>query len=472
MGKYTCNRCAKEFTQKSHYTVHKSRKIPCENNVEKIKSIVNEKLKELNIKELNIKEETTIELSENNPVAERPYSKLSYDVTKELGKKEKQEYGIYFTPPKTIKECIKYLGEYIDGINTVLEPSCGTCEYILELSKEYSNLDITGIEYNKSIYDKIKGYENNKIKIKREDYLLYKNEKNYDLIIGNPPYFVMKKNEIDKSYYDYFDGRPNIFILFIIKALSMLNKNGILLFILPKNFLNCLYYNKTRRHIYQNYKILNIVECNDNYIETKQDTIIFMLQNKMDVEHNNKYTLNINNYTIFCIDNKLLKIKHLYENSTTLYSLKFKVNVGNVVWNQCKDILTDDETKTRLIYSSDISKNKLIKKDYENKEKKNYINKEGLKEPMVIMNRGYGVGKYKFEYCLIEGEKEYLLENHIICIKYTEIIEEKKLIELYKKIIKSLESKKTQQFIDLYFGNNAVNTTELCEIIPIYDMND
>ena len=32
----------------------------------------------------------------------------------------------------------------------------------------------------------------------------------------------------------------------------------------------------------------------------------------------------------------------------------FKVSVGNVVWNQHKKILTDDSSKTRLIYSSDI----------------------------------------------------------------------------------------------------------------------
>ena len=33
----------------------------------------------------------------------------------------------------------------------------------------------------------------------------------FDLIIGNPPYFVMKKTDVDESYHNYFDGRPNIF---------------------------------------------------------------------------------------------------------------------------------------------------------------------------------------------------------------------------------------------------------------------
>jgi len=41
---------------------------------------------------------------------------------------------------------------------------------------------------------------------------------------------------------------------------------------------------------------------------------------------------------------------------------------------------------------------------------------------------------------------------------------------LYKKIMKSFDYSKTQNFISLYFGNNAINTTELCEILPIYDI--
>jgi hypothetical protein len=38
----------------------------------------------------------------------------------------------------------------------------------------------------------------------------------------------------------------------------------------------------------------------------------------------------------------------------------------------------------------------------------------------------------------------------------------------YNKIISSLNDKKTNEFINNYFGNNAINTTELNHIIPIY----
>ena len=40
MSKYTCERCLKEFSQKSHYTKHQNKKIPCQDNKGKIEEVV------------------------------------------------------------------------------------------------------------------------------------------------------------------------------------------------------------------------------------------------------------------------------------------------------------------------------------------------------------------------------------------------------------------------------------------------
>ena len=42
------------------------------------------------------------------------------------------------------------------------------------------------------------------------------------------------------------------------------------------------------------------------------------------------------------------------------------------------------------------------------------------------------------------------------------------LMEVYEKIIGSFNNPKTKEFIETYFGNGAINTTELKYIIPIY----
>lgn len=393
------------------------------------------------------------------------YSQLSYTLTKSLTKEEKKNNGIYFTPPTTVKRCFEILKPYMKNVKTALEPSCGSGEFLNELQK-YPNVVVTGIELNKTIYESIENRYPS-MELINYDFLSYNIERTYDLIIGNPPYFVMKKHEVDNKYAKYFDGRPNIFILFIIKSLMMLNEGGLLCFVLPRNFLNCLYYDKTRKYINDNLNIVNIVTCEDNYIETKQETIMMILE-KTHSKNNENHVLERNGNTLFGSHTVIENIKELYKGSTTLNNAGFKVNVGNVVWNQCKDILTDDPSQTLLIYSSDIKNKNLEIQQYKNAAKKNYIKKKGSKCPLLVVNRGYGVGNYNFEYALIDGSLEYLIENHLICIKYKEEIERTELIKLYHEIIKSLENEKTKKFIKLYFGNNAINTTELCNLIPIY----
>jgi hypothetical protein len=64
-----------------------------------------------------------------------------------------------------------------------------------------------------------------------------------------------------------------IFILFIIQSMRLLADDGVISFVLPKNFLNCLYYDKTRKCIAV--QILYIVDLRERqvYRETA-DTII------------------------------------------------------------------------------------------------------------------------------------------------------------------------------------------------------
>jgi type I restriction-modification system DNA methylase subunit len=396
------------------------------------------------------------------------YSTLSKELTSQMSKKEKKENGIYFTPPSCIHKNLSLLQPYILSSTKILEPSCGSCEYISVIHKNYPSLSITGIEYNKNIYESVKHLNNEKINILHSDYLQFESREKYDIIIGNPPFYVMTKKDVNKKYYPYFEGRPNIFILFIIKSLELLSDNGILSFVLPKNFLNCLYYNKTRKYIQTHFQILHIIDCSDDkYMETEQETIILIIQ-KSSTKNNHPFVIELNDFVIFSLQETKEKIIQLYSESKSLWDMGFRVSVGTVVWNQCKDILTDDVSKTRLIYSSDIIDNKLSIQKYKNVEKKNYINKEGIIKPIIVINRGYGVGEYKFNYCIIHEVKPFLIENHLIVIEPINEMPYEKLMVEYNKIICSLSDEKTSEFIHNYFGNNAINTTELNHIVPIY----
>lgn len=396
------------------------------------------------------------------------YSELSKTITTALDKKDKKENGIYFTSQEIIKKMIKMLGKR--RFKRILEPCYGSGEFIKELSKKYKKSRVVGIEMNEmmtELCEKNEEMKGENIELKRGDYLKTDFEGGYDLIIGNPPFYVMKRGDVEKDYLKYIEGRPNIFVLFILKSLKLLKTGGILSFVLPSSFKNCLYYNKLRELIDKTCEIIGI-EDNEGakWLETTQETMILCVKKK--AKDNGEWVIKRGGYTIFNTKEKVKRIKELYEGSKSLNEMEFRVHVGNIVWNQHKDILSMDENDTRLIYSSDIKDKKLINKAYKNVEKKNYIKKGGNNDIILVMNRGYGVGRYNFDYCLIDMEEKYLIENHLICIRYEKDIEKEDKRKIYERICGSLDDERTKEFIRLYFGNGAVNTTELREIIPIY----
>lgn len=393
------------------------------------------------------------------------FSELSKELTNTLSKNEKKEYGIFFTPPQDISIIWAKILAKIPNINPnqILEPSCGSGEFLKYIDNTYSNnTTITGIEYNKKIFDKVSliKFKNN-VKIINDDFLRYNFDSlRYDLIIGNPPFFVIPKKNVPKEMTNYIVGRPNIYILFLLKSLKLLKNNGCIAFILPRNFLNCLYYNKAREHIKKNFEIIDIIDLCSDYLETQQKTCAIIIQKLKEKADNSSFIFNINNFCIYSTKRDVLL--NLMKDSTTLNNLKMLVKVGNIVWNQNKTLLTDDKEQTRLIYSSDIVSNKLVEGKIKNN-KKHYIRKKGIKEPMIILNRGYGNGKYKLNHTFINLEFPILIENHLICI--TSLNND---IDLLQRIDKSLEDSLTKEFIEIYFENNAINVQELLYILPIY----
>ena len=405
------------------------------------------------------------------------HSELSVALTKSLPKDVKKKEGIFFTPTVCVNLILSLIEPYIQDVSSILEPSCGSGEFIAALRTKYPNTTITGIEYNKTIYESISPkLSSSNTKIINEDFIAHSTSEKHGLIIGNPPFVVTKKKDIPSEYFDYFTGRPNLFVPFIIKSLDLLTTNGILCFILPKNFMNCHYYDKTRAHIVKTCDILNISQCDGKYMDTQQQTIVLIVRkqnqelDQQTIKSDTKYVLNVSDYTIFTQGNGE-EIARLYENSTTLAKSGFKASVGNVVWNQEKAILTDDKTQTRLIYSSDFSEGVFTPKEsYKNPDKKCHIHREGTTEPVIVINRGYGKGVYKFGYCLLDLNSPYLLENHIMEIRYvnTGNISRDEIIKMYEKLIRSFEDPRTKKFIKMYFSNDAMNTTELNTILPIY----
>ena len=64
------------------------------------------------------------------------YSDLSINLSKNIDKNTKQQEGIYFSSKNTINHATQIIRPFIKNKMTILEPSCGTCEFISKLDNE------------------------------------------------------------------------------------------------------------------------------------------------------------------------------------------------------------------------------------------------------------------------------------------------------------------------------------------------
>ena len=423
-------------------------------------------------------------------MSQEQFNQLSLLLTKKLSKEIKKSQGIFFTPKSITNQLVSTALSFIKNKNnlSILEPACGTCVIVQHLDEILDSATFTCYELNQDIFQSISKLQfKNKTILANCDFIKVNNNELYDLIIGNPPYFVCKRESVPKQYKNHISGRPNMFGLFILHSLTKLKINGILAFIVPKSFFNSIYYASIRSYIRETCKILNIKDYknNNDFLDTEQSTFGLVLQklkNDDDINDDEKkddsflelddcdYSLRIPEGGNFIFTPDAVQLKTYLKNSTTIQKLGLAVKTGTIVWNEKKELLNNDKTNTILLYNTNVTNNNKIQlTTFKNKDKGQYINLEGSTEPIIVVNRGNGNSNYNFKYAVIDDFKQpYLVENHLNMIYNESGMEKTELINLYKKIIKSFEHEKTKEFIQLFFGNNGLSKTELETILPIY----
>lgn len=93
----------------------------------------------------------------------------------------------------------------------------------------------------------------------------------FDIVIGNPPYInVENLDEKTKEYlfehYSTCQGRTDIYIGFIEKAITLLNSNGRTSFIIPYSYTNQNYGELSRRLLAERHSIEEIVDTSNYYV--------------------------------------------------------------------------------------------------------------------------------------------------------------------------------------------------------------
>lgn len=191
--------------------------------------------------------------------------------------KKAKNLGQYFTP--------EHVADFMIGLSEVpksaqiLEPACGEGIF-LKLLKDKGYKNVVGYEIDKTI----KPITDAKILFK--SFVSEKIDRDFDLIIGNPPYIRWKnldqelKDELDKNelWQRYFNSLCDYLCIFILKSVELLKENGELIFITPEYWINTKHAEILRNYLVENGYFTDIIHFNETPIFDKVASSILIFK--------------------------------------------------------------------------------------------------------------------------------------------------------------------------------------------------
>ncbi len=210
----------------------------------------------------------------------------------------KKHTGSYYTPAYLARFISKRALLHFEKRTrmSILEPSVGEGAFVSELETEKQiNIDLTALDINgvalKTASQKWSRKTSSFIKT---DFLEFSTTKKYSVIVGNPPYvkknvLTSKQIELSKQIHSK-EGLAetsvkNIWTTFLIKANTLLAKNGVLAFVLPSELLQVKFAEEIREYLKNQFERIEIFTFNDLMFECKgQDTIILFAYKKAKIK--------------------------------------------------------------------------------------------------------------------------------------------------------------------------------------------
>ena len=255
-----------------------------------------------------------------------------------MSKEHLKKYGQYFTHPKIANFMMKWIGT---DFETILDPALGNNIFFKQIEGDTLNKHLVGFEIDSKIIDHF-GYPVNTSLFKK-DFLTSTWEKKYDAIVCNPPYnkFQSIKNR-DKIIDDILKHtgielplNTNLYILFLIKSIFLLNSNGKMAFIIPSEFLNSEYGNTIKKILLEK-KLLNTIISfkDDNIFYNATTTSCILLLDSSPKEYVSFYKINNMDDLSSLNNNSLLKVS--YNNLD--YKKKWRVFLNQENSNSYKNL--------------------------------------------------------------------------------------------------------------------------------------
>src|SRR3989344_4551228 len=205
--------------------------------------------------------------------------------------------GGYYTP----LDLAEFLVNWVKEIKpkNILEPSCGDGIFFDAIKKVggLNKINILGIEFNEEeavkARKKLKKDFSNAV-IKNTDFLdwslkqLKNEEKNFDAIVGNPPFiryqylpkvFQEKSEEVFKILDLPFTKHTNAWVPFILSSMALLRPGGRLAMVIPAEIMHVLHAQPLRAYLGRECKRIVIVDPQELWFDdTLQGTVLLLAE--------------------------------------------------------------------------------------------------------------------------------------------------------------------------------------------------
>jgi len=355
-------------------------------------------------------------------------SSYSVETTKALTKEHKSKHGIYFTP-KSVRDLV---WDYIDTPPAkILEPSAGSGEFFDDCRERFPGATVVGVELDAGMAQS-RGFVNH-------DFLEWKSDVSFDLIIGNPPFVQRSKGHASNK--NIVSGRSNLYVEFIYKCLTQhLAPGGTLAFVIPASIGNSAFYAPTRKLLCAlDITAFKILDTHD-FAETSTRICVlvvknspgsgrfvyngFLCENPPDVSTSTIGTLDVTFKTGHCH----AQVKQYFTDSSAIpFFTNRDIGMGSLALSEKTRYLSDGVTKT-------------------------FSGRALLVKTASAARRG---GRFVFGFALYDGER-WSADNDVIIIRGNDI----------GIIYGILQKQETLEFINMLTTNGHINM-RLLKNIPM-----
>lgn len=264
----------------------------------------------------------------------------------------------------------------------VLEPSVGNGQFFNKLIRFSKYYAVTGIEIDERHYSSFNKDEINKTNdcatLLNQDFFDFFPQidafTKFDTIIGNPPYVKYQdilpstlksindfysinledyKNSnsfLDKKQFEkhlrvknLFDERSNLYLFFIHKCILHLQKNGELIFVVPREFLKSTSSIKLNEFIYENGTITDFIDLGDgkHFKNASPNCVIFRFEKDNFSRKTNVYSFK---------ENKLINSKIKPKDLFTLNKENLDLTIKDFIFHEGQ-LCFLDKTKYSVLFS-------------------------------------------------------------------------------------------------------------------------